>query len=405
MKHKVAKVLVILPLAFQEGLDKYAGIIRFLRDIDRTWNIHLDRMTRSTDNRPNYRLDDFDGIIADDPTSEQDGKSLLRSTLPLVALDWRNRTALSHRRKTVSIYSDPKAIGRKAAEAFLDIGQYASYAYLSPGLPSSWSAERLDAFLKRLVRKGLDATVLNPGPTLAKQLLQLQKPAAVFAANDIAAADFLDLAKDLQVSVPLDVSVIGVDNEQITCTNTTPPLASIQPDFEKAGHLAASSLQALLDGKSPAKSRHYPIKGVVRRKSLGIPRGNGRLAERACQLIDNTPLPDLSRISNIANQLGISRRTLDKCFQQIVGCSVLDFIQRRRLLEMQRLLKSSHLSITQICAACFPSCDSYPMRFFKRKVGMTMLQYRNFKRPALHGGVRGSRRGHKGQLIDKVSLI
>lgn len=373
---RAPKVLVILPFAFQEGLDKYAGIIRFLQNTNRVWEIRLDRMSRSTDNRHNYRLDDFDGIIADDQTSDQDVHPLLQSTLPLITLDWRNRSLLECRRKTVCISANSATIGRMAAETFIAIGQYASFAFLPTEQPAGWAAERQAAFAKRLLKRGLKVTTLTTGPSLCSQLQKLPKPAAVFAASDIAAAALLDRARDLQIAIPMDLSVISVDNEQLICNNTTPPLASIQPDFEKAGYLAAKALQTIFDRGKPSRMQHYPIKGLIQRKSLGIPRGDGRLVERACNLINGTRLSQLHGISNIARQLGISRRTLDKCFRQINDKSVLEYIQQRRLREMQTLLKSSNLPIAEICAKCFPSGSTHPMRFFKRATGLTMQQYR-----------------------------
>ena len=371
------KVLLVLPLAFQDGLDKYFGIMRFLRESDLNWEIRLDRMTLSPDNRYSYRFADFDGIIADGPINSKDATALLRSTLPLVAMDWGNRSALARRRKTVSIASDSATIGRTAADTFLKVGQYASFAFMPTEQPTGWTSERHAAFAKRLFRHGYEVIALQPGPSLCTQLRQLPKPAAVFCANDIAAAELIDCARDLKMDIPLDLSVLGVDNEQITCTNTVPPLASIQPDFKSAGYLAARTLQSMLDGKSPPKNQLYPINGIVQRKSLGTPRGDGRLVERACHLIESTELQKLHGISEIAAQLGISRRTLDKCFRQIKGFSVLDFIQQRRLREMQQLLRSSNLSVSQICTHCFPSGGTHPMRIFKREIGMTMLQYRS----------------------------
>ena len=377
---KTPKVLLVLPLAFQDGLDKYFGIMRFLRESDLAWEIRLDRMTLSPDNRYSYRFADFDGIIADGPTNDKDAALLVRSALPLVAIDWGDRSTLARRRQTVSIVSDSAAIGRNAADAFLKVGQYASFAFMPTEKATNWASERHAAFAKRLSRHGHEVIALQPGPSLRVQLRKLPKPAAVFCANDIAAAELVDCARDLQMNIPLDLSVLGVDNEQIICANTIPPLASIQPDFKSAGYLAARALKSILDGKTPPRNQLYPINGIVQRKSLGTPRGDGRLVERACHLIENTDLQELRGISGIAAQLGISRRTLDKCFRQIKGCSVLDFIQRRRLREMQLLLSSSNLSVAQICAQCFPSGGTHPMRIFKRETGMTMLQYR-FRHP------------------------
>ena len=373
---KIPKVLLVLPLAAQDGIDKHAGIVRFLHEHDVKWDIRLDRMSKSRDNKKCYLLSEFDGVIADDPPSPRLSVAFSRLKAPLVAIDWRDLSVLRIKRKCVCVGSDSQPIGRLAAKAILDSFRYSSYAYLPVIGTADWSDMRGEAFARELAKHRIQVHTLNPSASLVQQIRKLPMPIALFAANDVTAEEFLRQSSAAGILVPQDVSVIGVDNELRTCLYTHPPLASIQPDFEQAGYLSAMSLHAMLNGKSVRRRIKYPTKGIVRRTSLGAPGTSGRLVQRVNELIKNTPVGEFGSITSMANQLGISRRLLDRAYRQIEGRSVLDAVHERRLEEVCRLLTQSELSVLDICESCFPGSGTYPLRLFKRCFGMTMKDYR-----------------------------
>lgn len=376
MNTRTPKILLVLPLAFQDGVDKHSGIIRFLHEHKLTWDIRLDRLSKSIDNLASYQLSAFDGFIVDDLPSTRLAKAFSRLRKPLVVLDWRDTSSLRNRRTCVRIESDSKDIGTLAAKTLLAIDQYASFAYLPVTGSADWSDVRGKAFAQTLARHGKAVHVLKFSDSIVQQVRRLAKPAALFAANDVTAAGFLEHAKTSGIPVPQDVSVLGVDNERLTCLHTDPPLASILPDFEQAGYLAAAALYAMLNGRTVRQCQKYPTKGVVNRTSMEVSGTAGRLVQRVKELIRNTPVGEFRNITALANQLGISRRLLDRAFRQIEGRTVLDVIQERRLEEVCKLLTQSTLHILDICETCFPKSGTYPLRLFKKHFGMTMNAYR-----------------------------
>ena len=376
MAEKTPKVLIILPMAFQDGIDKLSGIMRFLNGRKVKWDIRLDRLSKSNDALETYRLSDFDGMIVDDLPSDRLAAAFLRLSKPLVALDWRDTSAFRKRHRSALIEADSKAIGKLAAQTLLDVEHYASYAYLPRISGAKWSDARGKAFCQGLAKRKIAVTTLEPRQSLSAQVRRLPKPTAVFATTDIAAANFIRQANAAGILIPQDVSVLGVDNERLTCLYTNPPLASIQPDFEEAGYLAAESLHKLMNGDKAPKRRHYHVKDVVRRKSMDVSGTSGRLAERIKELIRNTPVAEFGNISDLADQLEISRRLLDKVFRQIEGRTVLDAIQERRMDEVCHLLVRTSIPILEICETCFPGSGTYPLRLFRKRFGMTMYAYR-----------------------------
>lgn len=379
---KAPKVLLVLPMAFQDGIDKLSGIMQFLNKFRLRWDIRLDRLSKSNDALDVYKFSDFDGMIVDDLPSDRLITAFLRLKKPLVALDWRDTSSLKRRPRSALVEADSKSIGELAAQTLLDIDHYASYAYLPRAHVSEWSNMRGRAFSKALYKRKITVTMLEPSQSLPAQIHKLPKPTAVFATNDIAAANFIRQANAAGILIPQDVSVLGVDNERLTCLHTNPPLASIQPDFEEAGYLAAESLCKLMNRKKTGKRQHYHVKEVVRRGSMEASGTMGRLVERIKELIRNTPVAEFSNITSLANQLRISRRLLDKAFRQIEGRTVLDAIQEQRMNKVCHLLTQTDLPILDICESCFPNSGTYPLRLFRKRFGMTMNTYRKSQQDA-----------------------
>ena len=85
---------------------------------------------------------------------------------------------------------------------------------------------------------------------------------------------------------------------------------------------------------------------------------------------------NIKSVDEIAVQLGISRRLLDLRFRQVLSKSVLQTIQESRLEKVCTLLKTTNLSINEICATSGLGTATRPYRLFKQHFGLTMSQYR-----------------------------
>ena len=82
----------------------------------------------------------------------------------------------------------------------------------------------------------------------ARELLTLpERPTAIFAANDSSAIRTMQIAAELGLSVPGDVSVIGFDNVPESAL-TNPPLTTIDQAIQRMGTEATRMLLGLLDG-------------------------------------------------------------------------------------------------------------------------------------------------------------
>lgn len=376
MKKFVPNILIVLPMAYQDGIGKHNGIMRFLSSRNITWNIFFNRMTSTWADPTIDKKTRYDGIILDGSGPDKFYDAYRGIDCPTVTFDWHRNWHPGRRNSWVLISSDATSIGQAAAETLSATSEYASVAYAPTANSFNWVRNRGKAFRKALSARGIKSLCLNALLPFEDQLLQLPKPAAVFAANDVIAIKVLDAAKHVGISIPADLSVLGVDNESCICLHSIPTLSSIQPDFEEAGFLAAKALQTMIERRPTPMSHRYRVKCVVRRKSMEPASPAGKLVLRALEAIRTIDDP-LMHVDDIATKLGVSRRLLDKRFRQIDGRSVLEAIQDQKLKRICTLLKTTRLSIREICENCCFRSPTYPMQLFHKRFGMTMRAWRS----------------------------
>lgn len=120
-----------------------------------------------------------------------------------------------------------------------------------------------------LVHAGAFTTESSVEPAL-RLLDRPDRPTAIFAANDLSAAQVIVTANDLGLSVPGDLSVVGFDNIPESAL-TDPPLTTIDQSIQAMGSTAVETLIELIEhpdrhGERPLH-RTLPTRLVVRRST------------------------------------------------------------------------------------------------------------------------------------------
>ncbi|MBW7881899.1 MAG: LacI family DNA-binding transcriptional regulator [Caldilineaceae bacterium] len=110
------------------------------------------------------------------------------------------------------------------------------------------------------------------GRLAAEQLLrQDRRPTAIFAANDVLALAAIQVAFDLRLRVPKDISIVGMDDIESAGTST-PRLTTVAKDKYEIGRRAARFLLARLDGLTPAEPQRAVVAcRLIERQSAGPP--------------------------------------------------------------------------------------------------------------------------------------
>ena len=321
------------------------------------------------------------GVIVD---SGADPRKIFKGGfgLPTVFLD---RPPSTVTRDTVCISSDAASIGRLAARELLALNAKA-YAYVPHILNLPWSVERGSVFAKELAFNGAHCRIFGKRSgemsestyvrELSRWIRKLPKPAAVFTANDSIGELVIRVAQENGLSVPDDVAIMGVDNDEEICLRCTPSLSSIKPDHERAGYLAAALLRDLIRRpRKPPKSQTFGALAVFHR---GSTRALRRHDERTVRIVETIRKQAGSGISveQLATGFGVTRRLVEMRFREATGHSIRDEIQSIRLERAKVLLSQGKVRLAEIASAAgYPSVQAF-RKTFTAATGKSPLNWR-----------------------------
>lgn len=102
-------------------------------------------------------------------------------------------------------------------------------------------------------------------------LVQKHPPTAVFAANDLSAIALIEVATELGIRVPEDLSVVGFDDVP-EASRLTPALTTVRQPMHQIGHTAAEMLTTLMSGQSLAKTHVLLPTRLIARATTAPPR-------------------------------------------------------------------------------------------------------------------------------------
>lgn len=239
------------------------------------------------------------------------------------------------------------------------------------------AAASIDAFQPRT--NGRRGEVESDAEQLAQWLAALPRPAGVFAWNDRRGRDVLEACRLAGLHVPFDVAVIAVEEDDLLCELSDPPLSGVTLAGEAAGMQAAEALHRLIRGQRVETSVTIPAVGVVQRSSTQTVDVADREVAAALALIHRHATQPIG-VEDIVGGLPISRRALELRFRKAVGRGPHAELQRARLMRAQQLLVQTDLPIPQVASAAGYSSGSYLAQVFQRRVAMSPAQYRRAHR-------------------------
>ena len=100
--------------------------------------------------------------------------------------------------------------------------------------------------------------------------LDIPKPVGILACNDDRGHELLNACREVKVAVPDDVAVIGVDNDEVLCELSDPPLSSVDSNTEQTGYRAALLLDQLMAGEKVMGDELVDPLGVHSRQSTDL---------------------------------------------------------------------------------------------------------------------------------------
>lgn len=196
--------------------------------------------------------------------------------------DWQNPVLLSWScdKRLPSIGFDNFAVGRQAVQYLLSLG------HKKIGIVSGFTANndraraRVGGALEVLQEHGIQVPArwmseqafnLNGGALGFKQLMnQKQRPTAIFCGNDLLACGVLLEAQRQGMRVPQELSVIGVDNSELS-QSLSPALTTIGLAADQLGTLAAQHIMQAVTHSAVQQQTVLPFELLVRGSTARAP--------------------------------------------------------------------------------------------------------------------------------------
>jgi LacI family transcriptional regulator len=276
--------------------------------------------------------------------------------------------------------TDDAAVCSMAADHLIERG-YCCFGFC--GTPQmERSRRRKDHFATALGRHGLackslDLPSLAPETSLSQKdrralsqwIAGLPKPVGIMACNDHCGRVVLQACFDAGCTVPGEVGVIGVDNDDMVCELCSPPLSSVDVNWERAGYVAAEMLGKMLRRpQSDLRETLIEPAGVVSRRSTDATAVHAPIVAEAMRLIRARAGKGIVAME-IAQHLSVSRRFLEQQFHAVLGRTIHGEIRRARLETAQRLLRETDWKLQTIAERSG----------FRRAARMSAVFYENFQ--------------------------
>jgi LacI family transcriptional regulator len=322
-----------------------------------------------------------DGIIGQF-YNEEGIEKFTAAGIPVIAQDFKERFKV-----IPNITGAHKEAGEIGADYFLKKGfkNFAFYGFKD----IVWSRERAEGFEERVAKAGhkvhyfervmdRSSEIWYYKPSALSQWLKsLPKPIALMACDDNQGQHITEACRHSNIRIPEEVAVLGVDNDEMVCEFSDPPLSSIGQDAEKGGYDAAKLLHEMIKNGT---TEFYDIivrpTQIVTRQSTDIYATNDVLISTSLKYIHQNIEKNL-QVNDIVKQVPLSRRALEKRFLDITGYPIYKYIFNLRIEKMCNKLLETNLTVFEIALDMGLSDSKNIARQFKQIKGCTPIEYRN----------------------------
>ena len=361
---------------------KLAGVTAVARKLG--WNVQAVEPVRIEETaRQMLDLWKPDGCIVSCGAKTNSFPSSVFGNIPLVFIDRPHETLA---KGDSCVYHDSKTTANAAARELLSLN-FKHYAYANWPVPLIWNKERRDAFAAVMRQHGqkvshfeskLPVSSTKGLPQeLSAWLASLPKPVGILAAADLLSAKIITAARIAKLAVPDDVAVIGIDNDEELCESSVPSLSSVEPDFFRAGAMAAEILSDLMAARTrkPIRTTYPPLRIVRRESTRRLPKCDKSVSD-ALELIRRESCNGLSA-REVFKLFPCSRRMAELRFRAATGRSVLEEIRAARLDKAKELLSGPPMKLDALANFCgYKSAVAFSI-FFKAETGVSPSNWKH----------------------------
>lgn len=321
-----------------------------------------------------------DGIVGQ--LYNKDIEKIVQAGIPVIAQDFKERFT-----EIPNITGGYHEAGQLGADYFLKKGftNFAFYGFND----IVWSRERAEGFEERLKKRGhkvhyfehkkarsTELWYYKPS-SLSRWLKSLPKPIGLMTCDDNQGQHITEVCRQLGIRIPEEVAVLGVDNDEMICDLSDPPLSSIALDAEKGGYDAAKLLDHMI---KHGTSKYYDIivkpVQVITRHSTDIYATNDDHIASSLKYIHQNIDKNL-HVDEVVKQVPLSRRALEKRFLEITGYPIYKYIFNLRIEKFTQKLLDTDMSVFEIALDMGLTDSKNIARQFRQAKGCSPSVYRN----------------------------
>ncbi len=373
-------VALIIETSLGSGRDILRGVARYVREHE-PWALYHEPHGLEASVPQWLRRWNGDGIIARIQT-RRIAQQLAASGIPVVDV-----LGVVPELPFPLVLVDNVAVARMAAEHLLERG-FRRFGFF--GIEGeNWSEQRYAGFcaavagvqsqvpICRLPRDAKGRRSWERAENhVARWIAALPKPAGVLICSDQRGSLFLEACRRAGVSVPNDIAVVSVDNDEPLCEVCLPPLSSVEPGHLNVGYQAAALLDSMLRGGSASRKplQLQPLETVTRQSSDTLAVDDPRIGFALRLIRENAPSG--MRIDDIAREVGLSRSVLQRRFRATLHCSIHQEILNVRIRHARELLATTEISLAEVAEQAGFKHQEYLGAVFRARVGKTPAQVR-----------------------------
>jgi|WetSurMetagenome_2_1015567.scaffolds.fasta_scaffold32278_2 LacI family transcriptional regulator len=375
-EQRMNRIILLIETSREFGRQLINGIARYSR-LNGPWSFYKEPMDLKS-SIPHLTSWKPDGIILRDSMLTNEFQKL---NIPIILAVHH-----SYSKEVPVIKTDSFSIAKMASEHLLEKG-LKNFAFCGFD-DSDWSIERCFYFDKLIKEAGYITDNYQPPVKIkktdweneqqhvARWIKNLPKPIGIFACNDDRGQHILEVCKMINLKVPEDVAVIGVDNDPMVCEISDPPLTSIALNVEAAGFAAAKLMDDLINKKSNlGKQIIVTPSHIIQRQSTDLLAIDNKEVALAMRYIMNN-IRNKILVKDVVKETSLSRRTLEKQFKKTIRRSIYDEIRLVRVELISKLLIETDMPISQIASLFSFTEAEHISRYFKKEKGVGLREFR-----------------------------
>jgi LacI family transcriptional regulator len=367
-------VLLVFMTRFEGCTAMLRGIAKYEHS-HRPWTVFLDDEGLTAVDPGWLREGKWGGVISHQTTVDL-AQACEKLNIPLVDLSDKPPFP-----GVPKVRPDNTVIGHIGAEHFLERGH--THFGFCGFANASWSCERRAGFGEALRLTGHGCSELDVEWTggltpewdarqtsvIGAWLRRLPKPVAVMACDDMRALQVIAAAQAMDLLVPEEVAILGVNNDTARCDLARPPLSSVAPNAFQAGYQAAEILDQRMAGRKieDCDIRIEPVE-VITRHSTDIVAVADKNVAAALTFIRENACSGIT-VEQVLHHAFTSRSVLEKKLRRYLGRSPQAEIRRVQVAKVRQLLLETDFPLKKIAELTGFEHVEYMYVVFKRLIG------------------------------------